>query len=327
MTLSNGLKLLVFSSVFVAVSASSYTNFTQCLDTFRANGNATGGTDYFGRPVNDSRDAVALTYGECKSLCGTKQEAFSWSTFSQQFSAWLLPWLALVSQLPFGAESRLDNLISGESPSWYMLVGPAIFLPPCTSRSHRWISNPRIILPRPHRPQHPLGERPLFRHRVPQPQARCQGSHLPPAGPTPGHHPRGSTRISHSPPRERRVVGIPGRQTRTNVHLDNRRGDLDSVGDRRLRLHDRRLHDESGKRPQLERSGRRDPLAVADPHCGRLALDPGLLTREDEGGDRQGERYRLRGPSLGSPPDPIPAQDRWPETRVRRLAQASLQDP
>ena len=117
MTLSNGLKLLVFSSVFVAVSASSYTNFTQCLDTFRANGNATGGTDYFGRPVNDSRDAVALTYEECDYLCGTTQEAFGWSTFSQQFSAWLLPWLALVSQLPFGAESRLDNFISGESPS------------------------------------------------------------------------------------------------------------------------------------------------------------------------------------------------------------------
>ena len=32
--------------------------------------------------------------------------------FSQQFGSWLLPWLALVSQLPFGANDNLDNLIA-----------------------------------------------------------------------------------------------------------------------------------------------------------------------------------------------------------------------
>lgn len=106
----NTLLTLFLSFFFVSVTASA--NFTQCLATFQASGNATGGTDFFGRPVNDSRDAAGLTYGACKSLCGTGQEAFNWSVFSQQFSAWLLPWLALVSQLPFGAESRLDNLIS-----------------------------------------------------------------------------------------------------------------------------------------------------------------------------------------------------------------------
>ncbi|KAF9786458.1 hypothetical protein BJ322DRAFT_788732 [Thelephora terrestris] len=104
-------KLLLFLSFFF-VSVSTSQTFTQCLDTFRANGNATGGTDFFGNPVNDSRDAVGLTYEQCKVSCGTSQEPFSWSVFSQQFSAWLLPWLALVSQLPFGAESRIDNLIS-----------------------------------------------------------------------------------------------------------------------------------------------------------------------------------------------------------------------
>lgn len=115
MTLFGRLKLLVLLSVVVSVAASK-TNFTACLTTFRASGNATGGTDYFGRPVKDPQDAVGLTYDQCKSLCGTDQEPFNWSVFSQQFSAWLLPWLALVSQLPFGSESRLDNLISGKSP-------------------------------------------------------------------------------------------------------------------------------------------------------------------------------------------------------------------
>ena len=116
MTTSGRVKLLVVLSLFLPLVASE-TNFTQCLANFKAGGNLTGGTDWFGRPVNDSNDVVALTYEECKSLCGTGQESFNWSVFSQQFSAWLLPWLALVSQLPFGAESRLDNLISGKFPS------------------------------------------------------------------------------------------------------------------------------------------------------------------------------------------------------------------
>ena len=102
------LLLLVF---FVPLAAS--TNFTQCLIDFQ-NSNATdGGTNWNGAPVPNPKDAVALTYDACTTWCGAGQEAFDWSVFSQQFSAWLLPWLALVSQLPFGAESRLDNLISG----------------------------------------------------------------------------------------------------------------------------------------------------------------------------------------------------------------------
>jgi hypothetical protein len=115
MTRPTRIKSFILLSLFFA-SVASQANFAECLETFRASGNATGGTDWFGRPVNDSKDAVALTYETCNSLCGSDQEAFNWSIFSQQFSAWLLPWLALVSQLPFGAESLFDNLISGEYP-------------------------------------------------------------------------------------------------------------------------------------------------------------------------------------------------------------------
>ncbi|KAF9780890.1 hypothetical protein BJ322DRAFT_1145376 [Thelephora terrestris] len=104
------IKRIFFLSICL-VSVAAQTNFAQCLETFRANGNATGGTDLFGNPVNNSKDAVGLTYEECTSLCGSGQQAFDWAVFSQQFSAWLLPWLALVSQLPFGADTP-DNLIS-----------------------------------------------------------------------------------------------------------------------------------------------------------------------------------------------------------------------
>jgi hypothetical protein len=128
MTISGRVNLLIFLSLFLPLVASE-TNFTQCLANFKAGGNVTGGTDWFGRSVNDSNDAVALTYEECKSMCGTGQESFDWSVFSQQFSAWLLPWLALVSQLPFGAESRLDNLISGKLLSLVTCSLPQVLTP------------------------------------------------------------------------------------------------------------------------------------------------------------------------------------------------------
>jgi hypothetical protein len=116
MTQYSGIKSLALLSFFSLLVTATPTNFTQCLDDFR-NGNTTeGGTNLYGKPVSDPRDAVGLTYQACKARCGLGQESFDWSIFSQQFSAWLLPWLALVSQLPFGAESHLDNLISGESP-------------------------------------------------------------------------------------------------------------------------------------------------------------------------------------------------------------------
>jgi hypothetical protein len=89
-------------------------NFTTCLASFRSNSTGpTGGTDYNGKAVKNT-EAVGLEYETCKSYCGPGQEPFDWSLFSQQFSAWLLPWLALVSQLPFGSETRLDNSISGK---------------------------------------------------------------------------------------------------------------------------------------------------------------------------------------------------------------------
>ena len=91
------------------------TNFDICLakvqnGTFGV-GVDVGGTDNHGYPVNVS-DATGMTYSLCVQACGGGQEPFQWSIFSPQFSSWLLPWLALVSQLPFGANDKLDNLDS-----------------------------------------------------------------------------------------------------------------------------------------------------------------------------------------------------------------------
>ena len=91
------------------------TNFDVCLANVQKGtfgvGVDVGGTDDRGYPVNVSL-ATGITYSLCVQACGGGQEPFQWSIFSQQFSAWLLPWLALVSQLPFGANDKLDNLDS-----------------------------------------------------------------------------------------------------------------------------------------------------------------------------------------------------------------------
>ncbi|KAJ6480370.1 hypothetical protein C8R45DRAFT_1005273 [Mycena sanguinolenta] len=72
----------------------------------------TGGTDNHGRPVTNISNATAITYELCVRACGSGQGPFQWNIFSQQFSAWLLPYLALISQLPYGARARLDNVVS-----------------------------------------------------------------------------------------------------------------------------------------------------------------------------------------------------------------------
>ncbi|KAJ7471226.1 hypothetical protein B0H11DRAFT_1376059 [Mycena galericulata] len=88
-------------------------NFDTCLQQVQ-NGDwgPAGGTNNAGTPVSNISEATAITYELCLRACGAGSEPFDWNIFSQQFSAWLLPYLALVSQLPFGAISRLDNLVS-----------------------------------------------------------------------------------------------------------------------------------------------------------------------------------------------------------------------
>ncbi|KAL1741850.1 hypothetical protein HDZ31DRAFT_84562 [Schizophyllum fasciatum] len=90
------------------------TNFTERLHNIRH-------TDFFLKSFFGPRGYLcwigvtdsygAITIGECKKTCREGSEAFLWSTFSQQFVTWLLPWLAVVSQLPFGAHQRMYNLM------------------------------------------------------------------------------------------------------------------------------------------------------------------------------------------------------------------------
>ena len=100
------LLLLAFPSLAIAV------NFTQCLDDFRSFPNATGGVDPQGRPTSPT-EAVGLTYDACTKHCGSAADT-DWNVFTLSLSAWLLPWLALVSRLPFGSANYEDNFASGQ---------------------------------------------------------------------------------------------------------------------------------------------------------------------------------------------------------------------
>ena len=114
LTCSFGLGLLLLVHAVKQVAAA--TNFTQCLNSLVDNASATndltGLLNSVGQPVTNATDATAISYSLCVSACGSANESLQWSEFSQEFSAWLLPFLALISQLPFGAQYRLDNFMS-----------------------------------------------------------------------------------------------------------------------------------------------------------------------------------------------------------------------
>ncbi|KAH0828817.1 hypothetical protein J3R83DRAFT_3268 [Lanmaoa asiatica] len=65
-----------------------------------------------GLPPSFTGAATALSFYGCVNFCGNGEEPFNWSVFSREYSTWLLPYLALLSQLPFGVRHLTDNLMS-----------------------------------------------------------------------------------------------------------------------------------------------------------------------------------------------------------------------
>lgn len=121
-------------------------NFTSCFIDFRNNANytlnATGLVSSTGEQVpnvmSDILVAPGFTYRACLNACGSQTGTPTWANISQQFSAWLLPYLALISQLPFGSRHRVSNLMSAiltvGSP---VLAGYSMIL---TILNARWIT-------------------------------------------------------------------------------------------------------------------------------------------------------------------------------------------
>ncbi|KAJ7612000.1 hypothetical protein DFH06DRAFT_1243856 [Mycena polygramma] len=102
---------IILGGLWLATSPAT----ADCLAKFKAlraaGEQVNGGMDNHGNPVSIDT-ATAMSYGLCVATCGRGPSFRVWSIFSQRFSTWLLPFLALVCQLPFGSNNKLDNIIS-----------------------------------------------------------------------------------------------------------------------------------------------------------------------------------------------------------------------
>ena len=86
-------------------------NFEACLSDVIDSNPLEGTVDINGNPTTNVSLITGLTYDRCVTACGSAPVAFDWQTFSLQFTSWLLPWLALISQLPYGSGDMLSNCL------------------------------------------------------------------------------------------------------------------------------------------------------------------------------------------------------------------------
>jgi len=54
---------------------------------------------------------LRISYEECLVECGAGMGSVNWQGFSQNFGAWLLPWITLMFQIPFGAERKSHTFV------------------------------------------------------------------------------------------------------------------------------------------------------------------------------------------------------------------------
>ncbi|KAH7882604.1 hypothetical protein F5I97DRAFT_288500 [Phlebopus sp. FC_14] len=130
--------------LFIVVQAAASVNFTVCFQSIQSIANATQNPAglYYNNGTSVTVDAIfnatAMSYEICASTCGSAQVPFQPLAFSQQVNSWLLPYFALISQLPFGAKDGVDNLVAAfltiGSP---VLAGYSMCL---TLLNSRWIS-------------------------------------------------------------------------------------------------------------------------------------------------------------------------------------------
>ena len=57
-------------------------------------------------------DAWGISVDECYATCSDIKSTFQFANFSASFTNWLLPWLALIAQLPFETDGPFNDLMS-----------------------------------------------------------------------------------------------------------------------------------------------------------------------------------------------------------------------
>ncbi len=102
---------MIFLSLILGFASAKNYDPDQCLKSLHMSNSTMKPLNNFGQPTN--RDsATAVSYADCIAHCGETGKRFQWAVFSQQFSAWLLPWLALISQLPYGSQYPKQDFVA-----------------------------------------------------------------------------------------------------------------------------------------------------------------------------------------------------------------------
>ena len=104
--------LLLSLLSFCAVAFGAGIDFQACLQNVLNSGSLEGTVDTNGNLTTNISQITGLTYDRCVVDCGPGSVDFNWYTFSQQFISWLVPWLALISQLPYGTRDALSNFVA-----------------------------------------------------------------------------------------------------------------------------------------------------------------------------------------------------------------------
>ena len=94
--------------VFRLVTFVDAVNLKECGARLQRQQNATWNTVY----EPEYPPPLRLSYEQCLVECGAGIGDVNWQGLSPNFGAWLLPWIGLMFQIPFGAERECYLLAS-----------------------------------------------------------------------------------------------------------------------------------------------------------------------------------------------------------------------
>ena len=99
--------LLVILQLAAQIPCADAVDLKACGARLQEQQNAAQNTTY----TTESPLVLRISYEQCLVECGAGMGNVNWQGFSQNFGAWLLPWIALMFQVPFGAERKFHVFV------------------------------------------------------------------------------------------------------------------------------------------------------------------------------------------------------------------------
>ena len=169
------------------------------------------------RGLTEPPPPFSLSYERCLVECGSGLGDINWKGFSQTFGAWLLPWIALMFQMPFGAKGESCNFLACGLRLTYLHrpIGRHPFL-----LHHDRFTRPCCLLPPNRASQHTMALQSVFRRKFPQFQDNPNRDFRFPTRSHPNILPSYSITLPHCSPPERWLLeySTQGREDSEMVH-------------------------------------------------------------------------------------------------------------